>query len=305
MSYQFTNDTFNVESDNVTYTEDAILSKYMYETSEVVRSGSSMTVRPKKTEYVFKTERKVPKTGVLIVGLGGNNGTTVTGGLLAHKLGLKWNTKEGERTPDFLGSITQASTCKLGIDQQGNDIFVPMKSMVPLVSPEELVVSGWDISSMNLGDAMKRAGVFEYDLQRQLYPHMQKLKPMPSIYVKDFIAANQEDRADNVLAGSLQQQMDHIRNDIRTFKTTNGLDKVIVLWSANTERFADIIEGVNDTSENLLASIKNGHAEVSPSTLFACASILEGCTYINGSPQNTFVPGCVQLAEQKKYIYWW
>jgi len=29
------------------------------------------------------------------------------------------------------------------------------------------------------------------------------------------------------------------------------------------------------------------------------ASILEGSTFINGSPQNTFVPGCVQLAEQK------
>ncbi len=29
---------------------------------------------------------------------------------------------------------------------------------------------------------------------------------------------------------------------------------------------------------------------VSPSTIFAVASILEGCAYINGSPQNTFVP---------------
>merc|ERR1719248_8094 len=93
--------------------------------------------------------------------------------------------------------------------------------------------------------------------------------------------------------------MDRIREDIRSFKTTNGLDKVIILWSANTERFADIIEGVNDTSANLLASIKRGHTEVAPSTLFAVASILEGCTYINGSPQNTFVPGCVQLAEEK------
>ena len=219
--------------------------------------------------------------------------------MLAHKLGITWNTKEGERKPDFLGSITQASTCKLGIDQEGNDIFVPMNSMVPLVAPQDLVVGGWDISSMNLGDAMKRAGVFEYDLQKQLYPHLQKLKPMPSVYVKDFIAANQEDRADNVLTGSIQEQMDHLRNDIRTFKSTNGLDKVIVLWSANTERFADIIEGVNDTSANLLAAIKTGHSEVAPSTLFAVAAILEGCTYINGSPQNTFVPGCVELAEEK------
>ncbi|KAI7574281.1 myo-inositol-1-phosphate synthase, partial [Hortaea werneckii] len=45
-------------------------------------------------------------------------------------------------------------------------------------------------------------------------------------------------------------------------------------------------------------SIKNGHAEVAPSTVFAVACILENAPFINGSPQNTFVPGCVQLAEK-------
>merc|ERR1712032_172100 len=40
--------------------------------------------------------------------------------------------------------------------------------------------------------------------------------------------------------------------------------------------------------------------EISPSTLFAIASILEGHTYINGSPQNTFVPGVIELAEAKQ-----
>lgn len=43
--------------------------------------------------------------------------------------------------------------------------------------------------------------VFEPQLQEQLYPHLCELKPRPSIYCKDFIAANQEDRADNVLSG--------------------------------------------------------------------------------------------------------
>ena len=66
---------------------------------------------------------------------------------------------------------------------------------------------------------------------------------------------------------------------------------MIVLWSANTERFSEVREGLNNTADNLLASIKNDEDEVSPSTLFAVASILEGVTYINGSPQNTFVPG--------------
>ena len=37
--------------------------------------------------------------------------------------------------------------------------------------------------------------------------------------------------------------------------------------------------------------------EVSPSTLFAVAAILEGCSYLNGSPQNTFVPGVLEMAQ--------
>merc|ERR1712054_596666 len=47
---------------------------------------------------------------------------------------------------------------------------------------------------------------------------------------------------------------------------------------------------------NLEKSIKNDESEISPSTLFCVASLLEDSAYINGSPQNTFVPGVVELA---------
>lgn len=50
---------------------------------------------------------------------------------------------------------------------------------------------------------------------------------------------------------------------------------------------------------SLWIPVHQAGAEVSPSTLFAVASILEGCAYINGSPQNTFVPGAIELAVQK------
>lgn len=82
------------------------------------------------------------------------------------------------------------------------------------------------------------------------------------------------------------------------FKADNGLDKVIVQWTANTERYADLLEGVNDTADNLLKAIEAGHEEIAPSTIFAVASILEGVPFINGSPQNTFVPGAIELAEK-------
>ncbi|CAF4447764.1 unnamed protein product, partial [Rotaria magnacalcarata] len=83
----------------------------------------------------------------------------------------------------------------------------------------DIVIGGWDINSANLYEAMKRAYVFDYELQEKLKPKMAELKPLPSIYYPDFIAANQEDRADNLIPkGTKQQDLEHIRNDIRTFK---------------------------------------------------------------------------------------
>jgi myo-inositol-1-phosphate synthase len=52
------------------------------------------------------------------------------------------------------------------------------------------------------------------------------------------------------------------------------------------------------TAEEVLASIDSNKEEISPSNIFAVASILEGAHYINGSPQNTLVPGIVELAEK-------
>lgn len=235
----------------------------------------------------------------MLVGWGGNNGTTVTAALLAHKLGTTWRTKDGEHTADYFGSVTQSSTIRVGADEAtGRDVFVPMTSMLPLLDPSSIVLGGWDISAMPLGAAMERACVLPYDLQRQLRPAMDDLKPLPSIFEEDWIASNQAERADNILAGTKRSRLDAIRGDIRAFKAANGLDKVIVLWTANTERFAAVADGLNDSPASLLASIDADAAEVSPSTLFAVAAIQEGCTYINGSPQNTFVPGVVQMAAE-------
>merc|ERR1711998_638760 len=74
------------------------------------------------------------------------------------------------------------------------------------------------------------------------------------------------------------------------------VDSLVVLWTANTERYAELQEGVNDTADNVLRAIQESEKEVAPSTLFAVACILEGVPFINGSPQNTFVPGVVELA---------
>lgn len=289
-----------VQSSKVKYTEDYIEAQYEYQTTNVTEDNSvNYTVTPVTTNLLIRTQLKVPKLGLMLVGWGGNNGTTITAALIANKLKLTWETKNSIQKANWYGSLIQASTVRLG---KGNkeDVYVPMSWMLPMVNPDDIEVDGWDISNMNLADAMQRAKVLDINLQKQLIPHLMHMKPRKSIYYSDFIAANQEKRANNVISGTKFEQLEKIREDIAEFKATKNLDQVIILWTANTERFSEIIPGVNDTAENLLNAIKESHSEISPSTVFAVAAALEGCTYINGSPQNTFVPGAIELAEKHK-----
>ncbi|KAF7953328.1 hypothetical protein EAE96_006539 [Botrytis aclada] len=295
-------DLFTVSSPNVLYTDDEIRSKYNYRTTAVTQSANgNFVATPKETVYDFKVERKIPKTGMMLVGWGGNNGTTVTAGIIANRRGLSWATREGTREHNYYGSVVMGSTMKLGTNAKtGDDVNIPFHKALPMVHPNDLVIGGWDISGFNLSDAMDRAGVLEPTLKQQIKKEMSDMVPLPGLYYPDFIAANQEDRADNLIPGSkaCNEHVEKIRQDIRDFKAKNELDKVIVLWTANTERFAELIDGVNDTADNLLKAIENGHEEVAPSTIFAVACILENAPFINGSPQNTFVPGCIELAEK-------
>lgn len=138
--------------------------------------------------------------------------------------------------------------------------------------------------------------VFDYELQRQLVPYMKGMHPLPGVYDPSFIAANQASRADNLIPGTKAEQVEVLRGNLRDFKADNALDKVIVLWTANTERYAEVRVGLNDTAEAVLASLARNDPEIAPSTLYALACIHEGVPFINGSPQNTFVPGVIELA---------
>ncbi|EFJ37320.1 hypothetical protein SELMODRAFT_270269 [Selaginella moellendorffii] len=296
-------ESFRVESPNVKYSEEHISSVYDYNTTDLVheknREGKyEWVVKPSTVTYEFQTQRKVPKLGIMLVGWGGNNGSTLTAGIIANREGISWVTKDGVQRPNYFGSVTQASTCRIG-SFRGEEIYAPFKSLLPMVNPDDVVLGGWDINNMNLADAMERAKVLDMDLQKQLRPYMDKMVPLPGVYDPDFIAANQGSRANNIFKGSKKEKMDKIIEDIRHFKSQTKVDKVVVLWTANTERYSDVIVGLNDTKENLFASLERDEPEISPSTIYALACIQEGVPFINGSPQNTFVPGVIDFAVEK------
>ena len=209
---------FTVDSPHVAYTESEIKSKYVYHTTAISKCGGKIIAAPKETVYDFKVERKVGKVGVMLVGLGGNNGSTVTAGIIANRRGLVWDTREGPRAANYYGSVVMSSTMKLGNDSKTNDeVNIPFRDVLPMAHPNDLVIGGWDISSMNLSQAMDRAAVLEPSLKNLVRKEMAEIKPLPSIYYPDFIAANQGERADNVVEGTKASlaHVEHLRKDIR------------------------------------------------------------------------------------------
>ncbi|RNC50360.1 myo-inositol-1-phosphate synthase, partial [Trypanosoma cruzi] len=209
--------TVRVQGDrNVQYTEEAITAKYVYRTTRVKESKEEVIVGPVNVALRFRTLRKRAKCGLMMVGWGGNNGSTVTAGILANKHGLTWRTKKGVLHPNYFGSITQSSTLNLGMTSDMKEVFVPLKDVVPMINPNDLAIGGWDCSGMSLVDAMHRAQVLDVALQDALYEYMRDMKPLPAVFDLDFVAENQQERADNILSVQHKwEAVEKLRSDIR------------------------------------------------------------------------------------------
>lgn len=60
-----------------------------------IPTANGVTAKIENVHYQFQTAKKPGRVGLMMVGLGGNNGTTILGGILANKEKMKWHTKKG------------------------------------------------------------------------------------------------------------------------------------------------------------------------------------------------------------------
>lgn len=95
-------------------------------------------VEPVVHHLKISTDCRVPKLGVMLVGWGGNNGSTLTAALEANRRQLSWRTRTGVQQANWFGSLTQASTVLLGSDASGQDVFAPMSDLLPMVNPDDI-----------------------------------------------------------------------------------------------------------------------------------------------------------------------
>ena len=115
-------------------------------------------VTPTVKLFEFQTTLKVSKTGyvhrllyshpsltnycrLMMIGMGGNNGSALCATLLANKHQIFWYTKEGIQQPNYIGSVLRTSTVRLGSDPKAaKEIHVPICDVLPMVHPNDLVL---------------------------------------------------------------------------------------------------------------------------------------------------------------------
>lgn len=87
--------SIHVDCNNTRYSNEFIESKYTYELNhcEVDHRNKHVQIIPRKYQYFFRTQRRVARTGVMLVGWGGNNGSTFTGAILANRDQITWMRK--------------------------------------------------------------------------------------------------------------------------------------------------------------------------------------------------------------------
>ena len=89
---------FCVDSPKVQFNarKNSLLATYDYQTTKITKTAEGKLRATPCTEYLtFKTDCKVPRVGCMLVGWGGNNGSTLTASVMANKMNLEWRTKEG------------------------------------------------------------------------------------------------------------------------------------------------------------------------------------------------------------------
>ncbi|MBD5188563.1 MAG: inositol-3-phosphate synthase [Bacteroides sp.] len=225
------------------------------------------------------------KLGVLVVGLGAVTTTFMTGVLMARK---------GLAKP--VGSMTQYDRIRVG---KGNDKkYLMYKDIVSMASLDDIVFGAWDVYPANAYESAINAEVLKEKDINPVKDELEAIKPMTAAFDKNY--AKRLDGNNVKTVKNRWDMVEQLREDIRNFKKTTGVDRCVVLWAASTEVYVPVNENVHDTLEHLEAAMKADDVEnIAPSMCYAYAALAEGCPFIMGAPNTTVdIPAMWELSEK-------
>lgn len=225
------------------------------------------------------------KLGVLIVGLNGAVSTTFLAGVMALCKGLA----------QPIGSLTQMGHIRLGKRTEHRSPLI--KDFIKLVKLEDLVFGGWDIRDESCYESAVHAGVLNREHLDEVKKELQAIHPMKAVFDQFYVKRL---KGSHVKKGKTKfEQMEKLREDIRSFKKQHKLDRCVLIWCGSTEVFISLNE-VHKNLKKFEEGMKKNHADISPSMLYAYAALMEGVPFANGAPNLTVdTPALTELAREK------
>ena len=226
------------------------------------------------------------KLGVLCVGLGAVSTTFIAGVLSLRKgMGLAG------------GSVTQLAKIRVG---RGNDRkYLKIGDLVPLCDLNDMVFGAWDIFPQNAYEGALGAAVLHPDDLSPVSKELENIRPMTAAFDATFVS-RLAGQGDHTKQGTRQELIDQLRSDIKTFRNENKLDRLVVIWTASTEKFIDYKEHIHGSLQAFNEAIaSNDCNNISPSMCYAYAALSEGVPFVMGAPNLCIdIPAMWQLAEQ-------
>lgn len=224
------------------------------------------------------------KLGVLIVGINGAVSTTFLAGVFAIR----------KRSAKPIGSLSQMGTIRSGKRSDNN--FPLIKDFVPLTSIDDLVFGGWDIRNENCLEAAQYAKVLNEKDLKIVSDELQNIVPMRGVFDQNYVKRLS---GEYIKSGKNKfELMMQLREDIQLFKEINSLERVVVIWAGSTEIFIEQ-KAVHQTIESFIEGMIQNDPDISPSMLYAYASIAEEAAYINGSPNlSVDIPAMVEFSKE-------
>ncbi|MBI3663327.1 MAG: inositol-3-phosphate synthase [Acidobacteria bacterium] len=224
------------------------------------------------------------KLGVLTPGMGAVSTTFMAGVELVRR---------GVAQP--VGSLTQMGTIRLGKRTGARSPLI--KDFVPLASLDNLVFGGWDVFPDNAYEAASKAGVLEPHHLARAKRLLSNIRPMKAAfdpyYVKKLHGAHVK-KGRNKFA--LAEQ---IREDILAFQKNSGVSRTVMVWCGSTEIYMKQ-HPVHASLAKFERAMKENHAAIAPSMLYAYAALQSGVPFANGAPNLTVdIPALQELAQEK------
>lgn len=221
------------------------------------------------------------KLAVLIPGMGAVTSTLIAGVEMI---------KKGLGKP--FGSITQMQRIRLGKRYENKNPLI--KEFVPLAELSDLVFGGWDIYDDTVYEAALKAEVFE---PHQLHPvkdELSQIKPMPAVFDKRFVKKLHPTIMKK--AKTKMELAELLMKDIEEFISKNKAERAVMCWCGSTEVYIEETD-VHKSLKKFEEGLKKNSPHISPSMIYAYASLKMKIPYANGSPNlSVDIPALLELS---------